>query len=222
MFSSLNVNIPRYFIETRLGTAPLGIFASLGAVFTGLCYVQIALGAAALPRLAHNYAERRLGPYLRVAGLVCGMSLASGLAAVAVAAVGGPRLLRFLYAEEFSHYHRLFLWMAVACLVQCFNGAIGYLLQASRCFTDAAWGTLAGSLAILAGSAWFIPRFGLEGAALAAMAGSGTSSLVMACRFLVLLRTFKEVSHAARPALPAAREESYVPRPSRLAPAAHR
>lgn len=222
MLSSLHANIPRYFIEHQLGTASLGVFVAISSLFTGIYFVQAALGHATLPRLAFYHSRGMLRDYLRVAGIVLGFSLINSLGAVAVASFGGGRLLQFLYCEEFYPYDRLFLWLAVASVAQCLSGAVAFLLQASRQFAETAWGSLGCAVTILLASMWLIPRFGIEGAAYALLLGSVVSGVVYAVRFVVLLCSFQEYFHATRSSLPAGHEAGSVPRRPRLATASHR
>ena len=56
VLSSLNVNVPRYFIEGCVGKAGLGVFAGCVGLFSAVYLVQVAIGQAALPRLAQYHA----------------------------------------------------------------------------------------------------------------------------------------------------------------------
>jgi O-antigen/teichoic acid export membrane protein len=203
MFSSLYVNIPRYFIETKLGSNNLGIFAALSAVFSALFFVQVAMGAVTLPRLARYYASGMICPYLRMAGVVVGSGLATGLVAVAIAAIGGSRLLRFLYSEEFSRFDQLFFWLSIASLAHCLSSAFDFLLQASRRYKESASICIVKTLLILFCSAWFIPTAGLNGAAFAMLVASLVSIVLYVIRVIDLLKNIKHQSLSANSTLSA-------------------
>lgn len=222
MFASLNVNIPRYFIENGLGTAKLGIYAAIAAIFTGVYFVQIAIGHAALPRLARYYASGMVRPFLRIVAVVLGFGLINGLIAVGVAGIGGSRLLRFVYSEEFASYDRLFLWLAIASVAQCLNGALAYFLQAARKFRQTAWVGCVNTIVIFGCSACFVPRFGEVGAAYAVLVGSLVSSVIFAVQFVRLLCSPKEEPHAVRSTLRPDCEAGHVSGRPCLAPATHR
>ena len=222
MLGSLSSNLPRYFIESQLGTAKLGVYAALAAVFSGLYFVQTAVGHAALPRLARDYAAGRMGHYLRVSGIVLASGLVNSLLAMAVACVGGSWLLRLIYSEEFAGYQPLFVWLAVASAAQCLSGALAYFLQAARCFRQIAWVSLVNTLVVLGCCAWFIPVWGELGGAYAVLAGSAASSVILVIQFVLLLRSSREEPYASRSVVPAARETSHVPHPACLAPGAYR
>ena len=55
---SLDINIPRYFIEHDIGARDLGIFAALAYPLVAGTTVVNALGQSAAPRLARYYADR--------------------------------------------------------------------------------------------------------------------------------------------------------------------
>lgn len=222
MLGSLNANIPRYFIENGLGTAKLGIFAAIAAIFTGIYFVQIAIGHAALPRLARYYASGMVRPFLRIAVLVLGCGLINALIAVGIAAIGGSRLLRVLYSEEFASYDRLFLWLAVASAAQCISGALAYFLQAARKFRQTACIGVVNTIVICGCSACLVPRFGEVGAAYAVLAASSVSGVIFAVQFVRLLCSLKEESHASRSLLHPGCEAGHVSGCSCLASAAHR
>jgi O-antigen/teichoic acid export membrane protein len=196
MLSSLNAHIPRYFIEQRFGRAELGIYASISAIFSGLYFFQIALGHAVLPRLARHYASGERRDYLKFVGVVLAFGMANGLLAILVAKFGGGDLLRSLFSDEFAHADSLFLWLAVASIAQCLNGALAYFLHAARQFKQTAWATAISTFAIFGCSAAFIPRWGVVGGAYAILAGSLLSIAVLSVQFAFLMRTFKEDRNA--------------------------
>jgi O-antigen/teichoic acid export membrane protein len=203
LLSSLNVNIPRYFIEAHLGSSTLGIFVAILAVFSGIYFVQIALCQTALPRLARYHADGMTRHFLRIAGVVLGFCLFNGMVAVAVAIIGGSNLLRLIYSEEFVAHDRLFVWLAVVSTARCLSGTLAYFLQAARHFRKIAWVSLVNVIVILICSAWFVPRFGEVGGAYAMLVGSSVSSLIYAILFILILYASKENSHAARAVLSA-------------------
>ncbi len=196
LLSSLNVNIPRYFIEQESGHAALGVYASISAIFSGLYFFQIALGHAVLPRLARCFAEGNRRAYLRLAGVVLGFGTLNGLAALLLAIFGGGAFLQIVFSAEFAHADRLFVWLAIASIAQCVNGALAYFLHAARQFKQTAWASAVSTVIIFGASAVFIPRWGAVGGAYAVLVGTLVSGAVLAVQFLLLLRTFKEDRYA--------------------------
>jgi O-antigen/teichoic acid export membrane protein len=219
MLSSLNVNIPRYFIESHLGEAKLGIYVAIAAVFSGMYFLQIALGQAVLPRLASYYASGMIRAYLRIAGIVLGFGLFNGILIVAIVFIGGSNVLRIIYSEEFVPFDHLFLWLAVASIVQCANGALTCFLLAARHFKESTWACLINTFVVLVCSAWFIPRFSEIGAAYAMLAGSSISFFILIIQLIVILFLSKGKLHAAKSFVHTAHEKGDVSRNTRLSAA---
>ncbi len=143
--SSLNVNLPRYFVESCVGEAELGVFAGLVGLFSAVYLVQVAIGQAALPRLAQYCASCQGRRFLRLGTVVLATALASGLAGVAMAFVGGAGLLRIIYSDQFAAHVDLFRWLSIAAVAQGASATLGYLLNAARRFRQALAVSLVGS-----------------------------------------------------------------------------
>ncbi|QDV67253.1 Polysaccharide biosynthesis protein [Rosistilla carotiformis] len=193
---SLNSQIPRYFVERESGAAELGIYASLCALFSGLYFFQVALGHAMLPALARSYNAGDRAKYFRYVGVVLGVGAANGLLALALAVMGGATFLRFAFSDEFANSGQLFLWLAVASTLQCFNGALAYFLHAARRFKQTAWAAVASTPVIITAAGILIPRLGPLGGAFAMLSGLLVSSLVLGVQFVLLMRSFKEIRYA--------------------------
>ncbi len=222
LLASLNVNVPRYFIRQCVGEAELGIFAGFTSMFGAIYFVQTAIGQAALPRLSQYHAAGMVRRYLRLSGFILGLGTASGLAAVAVAMLGGAWLLEVVYSHEFARHVAVFQWLAAISVVQCIAGALSYFLNTTRRFHQVAGATLAGTAATAVSSAWLIPRFGLQGGAWAVLAGAAVSCALSGALFLVLIRSLKENAHAAGSALAADSQAGALPRVARVAASAPR
>ena len=124
LLGSLNVNVPRYFIESYVGQKELGVFAAFAGLLGAVYFVQVAIGQAALPRLAQYHASGMAKRYLHLSTFVLGMALASGMAGVALAFFGGAGLLRIVYSDEFAQHAELFRWLSIALVGQ---GACSHL-----------------------------------------------------------------------------------------------
>jgi O-antigen/teichoic acid export membrane protein len=190
--SSLSVNVPRYFIESYVGQKELGVFAGFVGLFGAVYFVQVAIGQAALPRLAHYHASGMGKRYLRLSTLVLGIALAGGMAGVVLAFVGGAGLLRIVYSEEFAEHADLFRWLSIASVGQAFAAALSYFLSTARRFHQIASVGLVATLATSVCCAWLIPRWGLAGAAWAVLAGPLVSCALYGVLFVLLLKSMAE------------------------------
>lgn len=181
MLLSLNVNIPRYFIEWHLGERELGIFAAMAYLQLAGVTVVGALGQSASPRLAKYYAMGN-GPAFRALLLkLISIGALLGGAGVLIALVAGREVLVLLYGPEYVRYE-LFVWLMAAAGVSYVASCLGYGMTAARYFRVQmplfAIVTGTGALACF----WLIPAYGLRGAAIALLIASGVqvgSSLVI-------------------------------------------
>lgn len=183
MLGSLTVNLPRYAIENRLGTAELGAFAAVASFVTVGSTVMNALGQSAMPRLARHFSAGELKPFRALAWKLVVMALLLGAAGVLAALVLGKFVLALLYRAEYAPYSGLLAWMMAAGVGTYIAGVLGYVVTSVRSFN--AQVPLLGTAAVAAalGSWALVPRLGLHGAvlalALAWMAQIGGQALIL-------------------------------------------
>jgi O-antigen/teichoic acid export membrane protein len=169
MLISLNVNIPRYFIEHHLGERELGIFSALSYLMVAGTIVVSALGQSASPRLAQYYAAGKSKDFqnLLVKTVLVG-ALLGGLS-ILVAAIAGRQILTLLYRPEYAERGYLFLLLMVAAGVSYVASFLGYAMTAAQYFrVQMPLFTVATGISALA-CVWLIPSQGLVGAAIAAI-----------------------------------------------------
>lgn len=133
MLISLNVNLPRYFVEHSLGGYELGIFAAIAYIERAGLTIVSALGDAASPRLAHLYAAgdgRGFRALLRNIVLV---GVALGVAGVLAALIAGRQILTLLYRAEYARPD-LFVGVMIAVGISYVGWFLGYGMTAARYF----------------------------------------------------------------------------------------
>ena len=131
---SLNLNLPRYFVEAQLGLELLGYFAALSYVLVAGLFVVNALGEASVSRLARLYRDGAGGAYLRLLLGIAGLGAACGLVGLALAWLAGAPLLRLLYAEDYAAYAGLFGMIMLAAPLRYAAGVLQFGLTAARHF----------------------------------------------------------------------------------------
>lgn len=176
---TLNNSIPRYFVEGQvgLGTRGLGILGAIGYLSMVGTILVGAVGESAAPRLARYYRQGRRGPFLR---LVCGLlagGLGLGLAGVGLALLAGPQILALLYGRAYARHGSLLVWMMVAGGVGYVVSFTGYAITSARYFRIQIPLIALTAASTFGACWWFIPRYGLMGAAYA-MAGSSLVQLL--------------------------------------------
>jgi O-antigen/teichoic acid export membrane protein len=171
MLVSLRTNVPRYFVDGRLGAAELGVFAALSSLLTAGNVVISALGQSATPRLARHFHAGDLAAFRRLVALLLGVAAAVGGAGVAAALLLGRPLLLVVFGPPYAARADLLVLLMAVGLVAYLASFLGYALTAARRFRVQLPLFAATTLVCAAGSAWLVPARGLAGAA-AAWGGS--------------------------------------------------
>ena len=100
---SLNVNVPRYILEHKLGPAELGIFASLAYLVTAMGLIAMALGQSVCARMARLFADGDLSGFRAVLGklLLFAADSRNGCSGSSPQ-VAGRTVLTFVYRPEYA------------------------------------------------------------------------------------------------------------------------
>jgi O-antigen/teichoic acid export membrane protein len=163
--NSLNLNIPRYFLDFHCGERELGIFSALAALMRLGQYVETALGQSSIGRMARLYATGALSSFARhllrlalAAGVV-------GVAGVAGSLVFGKTLLAWLYNASYATHVGVLHVLLLAAGVGYVAGIMKVALDATRTFRLQLPLFVGSALASAAAGAILVPAYGLLGAA---------------------------------------------------------
>jgi len=170
LLDSLNVNVPRYLIEKRLGEAALGYFAAMAYIMVAGNLVVGALAQSAAPRLARHYVEDRAA-FARLLWKLVQFSAALALGGVLLAVLFGRPFLSLLYKPEYAAHADVFAWLMLAAgLGYISRFLVSSMTAARRIRAQAPLYAL--SLLVLAALCFYlVPNYGLAGAAWAICAG---------------------------------------------------
>jgi O-antigen/teichoic acid export membrane protein len=171
MLVNLNVNVPRYFIQWRLGTRELGIYSALAFLMSAGNLLVSALAQAVFVRLAKLYAEGRRRAFALLLLKLLGIGTVLGVGGILVAWIAGAKLLAIIYRPEYAAESRLLVWFMVVAWVGYLGQFVGCAMTSARLFVHQIPLFAVGVLTITAGSYWLVPRMGLQGAIVASMAG---------------------------------------------------
>lgn len=166
-FASLNMNIPRYFLQHYMGLADQGIFASLAYLVFAIYLVVMALSVSVTTRLARLFADRDHRQFVHLLTKLSMLGVVIAAVGVPLTFLVGRPLLTLLYRREYAaHVGLLALFVGIAGL-----GTIGAFLfcglTAARSFRAQVPVYFAATLVGIVGSAVLVPRCGLMGAGLA-------------------------------------------------------
>ena len=132
--ASINLNMPRYFIEARMGEHQLGIFSALAYATVAMTLVSDSLGHCAIPRMSRLYAGGQIAEFRSVLFQLAGIGCALGLAGLAVAQVMGTRLLTIFYSPEYAAASRVFVVLMLATAIHCAAGMLTSGILSARWF----------------------------------------------------------------------------------------
>lgn len=134
MLISLNVNIPRYFIEYNLGEYELGIFSSISYMVIAGNMVINSLGQAASPRLARYFAFNQITEFKKLLIQLIFIAFFLGILGVLIAFFFGKEILTLIYTKEYSVYSNLFVIIMFSSCIMYVAAILGYGMTAARYF----------------------------------------------------------------------------------------
>lgn len=172
MLTSLNTNIPRYFIQHELGERALGFYSAISYLLVAGTTIVSALGQSASPRLAQYFANGDAGAFKRLLGKLVLIATGLGLAGIVVSVEAGAPLLSLIYTEDYASYAGLLTLIMIAALMQYTASFAGYGMTAARYFRVQLPLFLVVVSVMLVASFVLIPRYGLAGAATAVILAS--------------------------------------------------
>lgn len=177
---SLNSNLPRYVLERKLGSAELGIFASLAYLVIAASLIVNALGQSATARLSRMFVTGRFGEFRAVMRKL----LLFGVVIVAVgtplAAAFGKPLIAILYRPEYAARFSVFLVLVVTVGIGAMASFLGYGVTAARVFKPQVAINGACALTTLIVTLVLVPRHGIMGAAIALLAAAVVQTMLNA------------------------------------------
>lgn len=188
MMVSLNLNIPRYFIQRNLGLAELGIFSAIATLLASGNVVINAVGQAAAPRMANAFANREKRRFGVLLGALVAASLGLGGLGLLGAVLFGQKAMALIYRPEYSTRQDILVWLMAASGLYYLGSTLGYAVTSVRCFNPQLPLFVAASVVTAIGCIVSVPSMGLRGAAIsifisAAVQCAGSAYLLLrACR----------------------------------------
>jgi O-antigen/teichoic acid export membrane protein len=184
MLVSLNLNIPRYFVEQSMGMREQGIFSSLVNLMSAGSVAMGALGQCATPRLAKTFAAGNMREFRRLLWTLAGISAAAGTVGFLAAALFGRQILTLAYRPEYAARQDVLVWLMAASGALYLGSMMGVAVTAVRCFApQLPLFALAAATTALA-CYLLVPTMGMRGAALAIF----ISSIIQSAGGALLLR----------------------------------
>ena len=159
----LSGNIPAYILEEHHGVAAVGILAAVMSVRQASGVVNMALGNAAIARLAKLSVDDARGFWRLLAKLSLLVLFLNGLGALAMVWLG-EFYLRYAYTEEYVAYLPELILAAIAAVFIGLANILSQTLTALSQFRMQLWINLVVVVLSLVFGIWRIPEHGLAGA----------------------------------------------------------
>lgn len=159
----LSANIPAYVLEQGHGVAAVGILAAVLSIRQASGVINMALGNAAIARLAKLSVNDARGFWRLLAKLVGLVVVLNGAGLVLIAGFG-DLYLRYGYGLEYEAYLPQLLLASVAAVIVGVANILSQTLTALSHFRAQLWINAAVVLAAAGLAAWLIPARGIVGA----------------------------------------------------------
>jgi O-antigen/teichoic acid export membrane protein len=191
---SLNMNIPRYFVNGYLGEHELGIFAAIAYIMVAGQLAVTALGQSTSSRLARYYAAYDGVAFRTLLFKLLCITALLGVTGVLIALVAGEQVLMVFYGPEYAESADVFVWLMAAAGISYMSSILGYGMTAARYFQIQL--PLFGFVGFISTVLCFllVPTAGLQGAAMALLVAAVVQlcgSLAIVGYALYILRRFK-------------------------------
>jgi len=197
MLISLNVNVPRYFIEHYAGPRALGFFAAIAYLMVAGNLVTNAIAQSATPKLASRHASGDVRAFRALLVRLCAVAAVPGIAGLLVAIPAGKTVLRLLYRADYESYSAVFTLLMIAAAVGFVTSILGYGMTAARIFKPQPALFAVVVLVSAAACYFWVPAHGIEGAAFALILAA---VIQLAGSILILLPALRAPQLAAESA----------------------
>ncbi|MFO7563239.1 MAG: lipopolysaccharide biosynthesis protein [Enhygromyxa sp.] len=160
---NLSASIPTYVLEDRHGLATVGILAAALSIVQASGVINLAVGNAAIARLAKLSVDDARGFWRLLVKLLALVAVLNG-AGVVVALLFGDLYLRYGYTPEFEAYVPQLVLASIAATIVGLANILSQTLTALSQFRMQLWINLVTVGLTVAVSLWLIPARGLDGA----------------------------------------------------------
>jgi O-antigen/teichoic acid export membrane protein len=161
---TLNLNIPRYFLEGSWGKRELGIFSAIASLVGAGNLIMAALGQSAYVRLVRAWATHDFRTFRSLLAILLGTACVLGGAAIAGSALWGRSILARLFRPEYAQSADSFLILMVAAAFAFAAYGQGVALTAIGSFHPQIVMLLCATIAACVASSLLVPSGGLRGA----------------------------------------------------------
>jgi|SRR5699024_9770124 len=188
LITSLNVNVPRYFLEHFNGVTELGFFASIIYIVTAGSTVIMAISGAIIPRLSKYYQLGNSREFIKLISKMIFIIIIGGIFSLVIVYHYGNSILGLLYTSEYEKYADEFLIFVGISMITYISKFLETGLIASRNFNIQPYINGITLLIISILSYILIPSYGIIGIAFALLSAETLQLLIRAFILIYLLK----------------------------------
>lgn len=159
----ISANVPAYVLEDSRGLAEVGFFAAVLSVIQASRVLNMALGQAAIPRLAKLSVSDARG-FWRLLLALLGLVIVLNGVGVALVALFGDLYLRYVYTPEYGVYLPQLVLASIGAVILGVANMLSQTLTALSYFRLQLWLNLAAVGCAIGVALRLIPTRGIEGA----------------------------------------------------------
>src|SRR5712675_15456 len=130
MLISLNLSIPRYFVEVHSGSAELGIFSAIASLLTAGNLVVSAFGQSIFLPVARACAALDRTKYRGYVVMAAALGGSLGGVAILAAVFFGRAILTHLFRPEYGERPDILVWLMIAGTIMFIASGLGYVITA--------------------------------------------------------------------------------------------
>jgi O-antigen/teichoic acid export membrane protein len=164
LLTSLNSNVPSYFIKHALGERDLGIFSVIGFMISVGNMAVVSLGQSAFTRLARSYAAGNYVAFGLLLGKLLAFGATLGVSGMIISKLAGREILTLFFRPEYAERADLLPWIMAAGGVLFMAQFLGFGMTAAGYYNSQVVLNILANLSLLAACYWFVAREGLLGA----------------------------------------------------------
>ena len=171
ILDSLNLNIPRYFIQDIQGEESLGYFAAILYLMVAGGTVIGALCQSALPRLTQLYIDKKYVMFKTLLYKLLLIACIIGALGIMIAALSGETVLTLIYNKDYAQYKSSFILIMIATAFWYLSSFLDAGINATQSFKMQIPIYAATIIITIGSSFYFIPTFQLIGGAIVVCIG---------------------------------------------------
>jgi O-antigen/teichoic acid export membrane protein len=164
---SLQVNIPRYYLDELGDKSLVGIFTALSYFEVAGHLIVVTILYTLMPRFAREFANDNIIGFCQLLTKVVATVIGAGLVILSLVFVFGDSLLQLFYTVDYSGYASALLALFVAGTLRWIYEALQMAIRCMRCFKGIVAIQTISVVGMAATCSLLIPSHGLFGATLA-------------------------------------------------------